>query len=100
MFPSSLNYKQGNSVTQLSIVKLCLWTYDIISNLLLHILFDNLKLIFMLYFLDSAFKKYDKLGTHLCSVNMQLFFPYLCFLSEVFYLLTRVWSFLTRAWPA
>ena len=62
MFPSSLNYQQGNSVTQESIVKSYLWTSDIICNLLLYILFDNLRLGFMLYFLEHAFLKHDKLG--------------------------------------
>ena len=62
MFPSILKYEQGNSVIQVSIVKSYLWTHNIISNLLLYILFDNLSSGFMLYFLDSAFLKHDKLG--------------------------------------
>ena len=68
MFPSNLDYQWGDSVTQESIVKSYLWTSDIISNLLLYILFDNLRLGFMLYFLEHAFLKHDKLGfcTQLC----------------------------------
>lgn len=77
MFPSTLNYQQANSVTQVSIVKSYLWTCDIISNLSLQILADNLRLVLVLYFLRfcifKTWQMWYPFALH--SVKMQLFFP-------------------------